>query len=88
MKLHEPVLLAVAVPSGFGPPSDTVTEAPFGAVPLTVTVPSALTTPLPITGAAGAALAARLPPIRRRRRMLRSFLRGRVGGDKPVGSRD
>jgi len=47
------VLLAVVVPSGVEPPSDTVTVAPFGAVPVKVTEWLELTTSLLITGAAG-----------------------------------
>ena len=42
--------------SGFAPPSDTVTVAPFGAVPVRVTESFELTAPALITGAAGAAL--------------------------------
>ena len=52
MKLHPPVLFAVAVPSGLAPPSETVTVAPLGAVPVSVTESLALTTPLLMTGAA------------------------------------
>jgi hypothetical protein len=51
VKLHAPVLLfAVAVPSALVPPSDTVTVAPSGAVPVSVTESLELTTPLLMVG--------------------------------------
>ena len=53
VKLQEPVLLAVVVPSGVEPPSDTVTVAPAGAVPVKVTESLELTMSLLMTGAAG-----------------------------------
>ena len=54
MKLQAPVLLfAVAVPS-VPPPSDTVTVAPSGAVPVKVTDSLEFATPVLMTGAAGA----------------------------------
>ena len=53
MKLHPPAAFAVVVPSAVEPPSDTLTEAPSGAVPVSVTELLALTAPLLIAGAAG-----------------------------------
>ena len=53
MKLQVPVLLAVVVPSALVPPSDTVTVAPAGAVPVRVTDSLEFSTPLLMTGAAG-----------------------------------
>jgi hypothetical protein len=54
VKLQAPVLLlAVVVPSGFAPPSDTVTVAPSGAVPVSVTESLELSAPLEMIGAAG-----------------------------------
>ena len=41
------------VPSAVEPPSDTVTVAPSGAVPVRVTVSLELATPVLMTGAAG-----------------------------------
>ena len=56
VKLQAPVLLfAVAVPSAVAPPSDTVTVAPSGAVPVKVTNSLALAKPVLMTGAAGVA---------------------------------
>ena len=52
VKLQDPVLLAVVVPSDV-PPSDTVTVAPSGAVPFKVTASLVLTVSLLMTGAAG-----------------------------------
>ena len=54
VKLQLPLLLAVVLPSALEPPSDTVTVAPAGAVPVKLTELLALTMPLLITGAAGA----------------------------------
>ena len=51
VKLQDPVLLAVVVPSDV--PSDTVTVAPSGAVPFKVTASLVLTVSLLMTGAAG-----------------------------------
>ena len=51
VKLQDPVLLAVVVPSDV--PSDTVTVAPSGAVPVKVTASLVLTVSLLMTGAAG-----------------------------------
>ena len=53
VKLQLPLLLAVVVPSALEPPSDTVTVAPAGAVPVKVTESLALTVPLLMAGAAG-----------------------------------
>ena len=53
VKLQAPVPLAVVVPSGFAPPSDTVTVAPSSAVPVSVTESLELTAPLVMIGAAG-----------------------------------
>ena len=53
VKLQAPLLLAVVLPSALEPPSDTVTVAPAGAVPVELTKSLALTMPLLITGAAG-----------------------------------
>ena len=53
MKLQAPALLAVVVPSGLAPPSETVTVAPFGAVPVRVTESLELTVPLVMIGAPG-----------------------------------
>ena len=53
VKLQLPLLLAVVVPSALVPPSDTVTVAPSGAVPVKVTESLALTVPLLMAGAAG-----------------------------------
>ena len=50
------MLLAVVVPSGLAPPSETVTVAPLGAVPVRVTESLELTAPALITGAAGVVL--------------------------------
>ena len=55
VKVQAPVLLAVVVPSALAPPSDTVTVAPPTAVPVRVTELLELTTPVLMTGAAGAA---------------------------------
>jgi hypothetical protein len=60
VKLQAPVPLAVVVPSGLAPPSETVTVAPFGAVPVRVTESLELTALAVITGAAGAVLAGSL----------------------------
>ena len=53
VKLQAPLLLAIVVPSALVPPSDTVTVAPSGAVPVKVTESLALTVPLLMAGAAG-----------------------------------
>src|SRR5580704_10957559 len=53
VKLQAPAPLAVVVPNGFAPPSDTVTVAPFGEVPVRVTESLELTAPLVMIGAAG-----------------------------------
>jgi hypothetical protein len=45
VKLQTKELLAVVVPSGFTPPSHTVTVEPAGAVPVRVTESLELTTP-------------------------------------------
>jgi len=45
VKVHTKALFAVVVPSGFAPPSDTVTVEPPGAVPVKVTEWLELTTP-------------------------------------------
>ncbi len=45
VKVQAKVLFAVVVPSGFAPPSDTVTVEPLGAVPVRVTESLELITP-------------------------------------------
>ena len=52
VKLQAPALLAVAVPSGFDPPSDTVTVEPLAAFPVRVMEPLAFAVYPLMTGAA------------------------------------
>ena len=85
MKLQAPALLAVVVPSAFAPPSDTVTVAPSGAVPVSVTESLALTAPLLMTGAAGRRLRQRHRHIERARFRARPRRR-RVGGGERIGA--
>ena len=53
VKLQAPVLLSRSRCRALAPPSDTVTVAPSGAVPVKVTDSLELATPLLMTGAAG-----------------------------------